>query len=201
MSVVTIENIRERVRSIITEIRPKSVDGNRLGNLLMDIVDTLNKLHADLNEAKIDKEDIVSNADLPQTTVGKVLDGRVYGAINKELKDNYIRKAELLDMFQRDPFMVFEKGDVYRETEIKLTTSLLGVILRDKTSGAIIRSELVPQKPNQTIDMHLLRVNEETGERQVMVVNLYMRDGELIQFFTPDKLNLNNYTVELYSFV
>jgi hypothetical protein len=90
MANTTITDLSARINLIITEVTAKSITGNRLGNILLDFLDTVSEL---LDEKlvtsdiahKVNISDIVNN--LTTAVAGKVLDARAGKTLATAIND------------------------------------------------------------------------------------------------------------------
>ena len=195
MAVQTIDNLRNRSKSIVEEVRANSVDGPRLGNLLIDFVDTVEEL-ANKIENKVNISDITEDPNINFATTGKVLDARVHKQLLKKIEKR-LGRIDFANHFCDTPFAIYKNGSIYRESGEKLQSSIMMLIVRDRRNGAIVRGEFVHQKPEQLIEIHLFIIDSD-GEKNAMKIIFEMKSGKAVNFFTTDRVDTDNYLLELY---
>lgn len=198
MAVQTIDNLRNRSKSIVEEVRANSVDGPRLGNLLTDFVDTVEDLSKRV-DSKINTSDISLNMHTEEEVAGKVADVRLIRRLLERIRGK-ASVGEIVNYFSTPTLISsLSNGDILNSEDISAIL-LLRLVVRD-TNGVIYHTQIISNEAfsenSPKYQIHTSVFHKQYGKMKNLCIELQIRNGVEVKFHSDDDLDINNFIIDI----
>ncbi len=196
MAIQTIDNLRDRSRSIVEEVRANSVDGPRLGNLLIDFVDTVEDLSNKIN-SKVDVTDVSLSMSIEEDESGKVADARLINRLRKKI-DNCASMGWVMNALGiPPPIASLSNDDVFYHNNLH-DIAMLRLTIRD-INGVIYHTQFVGDESfaenSPKYQINVLVFDEEFN-KDYLNISLQIKNGEKVKFHS-DTLDVKLFVLDI----